>query len=233
MTYGQRFLRLQSQLFSNSIMDILSQVTWKAANFFAGFLSSSVEKQKRRQFVLCLKKLFVSRFENHWYPNSPTRGQAYRCIRINSHSKELIINEALVGAGLTKDLITLPLELTVWIDPNEVSYRIGEDEGSICPLFTVPKDILFPTKTFQTEYSDDMAMNPLATDFIPQTENQSLAEQPGSQPLDLSVAALVPHTTDHTPSRKRRYRSKKSKMLDIALPYPVGKIPISGYIQRH
>ena len=212
-------------------MDILSEVTLKAANFFAGFLKSTVDRQKRGQFVLCLKKQLISRIETHWYPDNPTRGQAYRCIRLNSHSKEPIINEALIETGLTKDLITLPLELTVWIDPNEVCYRFGEDEGSVCPLFTVHKDSASPSKTYKTE-----CMNPLAADFIPQSKYQVLLQQPRSPPLDPLAAVFIPQPVtsfrkraDHTRSRKRRYRSKKSKIPKFPLPYP--DPAFSGYIK--
>lgn len=47
-----------------------------------------------------------------------------------------IIGRAAGRIGLTSDELfsLLPRELTMWVDPYEVSYRIGED-GSICVLY--------------------------------------------------------------------------------------------------
>ncbi|KTF84783.1 hypothetical protein cypCar_00050005 [Cyprinus carpio] len=53
-----------------------------------------------------------------------------------------LIGKAACTIGLTKEQLfsLLPSELTMWIDPYEVSYRIGED-GSICVLYeSTPPD---------------------------------------------------------------------------------------------
>lgn len=39
-----------------------------------------------------------------------------------------------IGLSIEKLFSLLPSELTMWVDPYEVSYRIGED-GSICVLY--------------------------------------------------------------------------------------------------
>ncbi|KAF4790022.1 BTG anti-proliferation factor 2 [Turdus rufiventris] len=43
-----------------------------------------------------------------------------------------------VGLSLERLLQLLPRELTLWVDPYEVSYRIGDDGGSICVLYQAP-----------------------------------------------------------------------------------------------
>ncbi|XP_041748893.1 protein BTG1 isoform X2 [Coregonus clupeaformis] len=76
-------------------------------------------------------------YKHHWFPNAPCRGSAYRCIRINeNHKMDPVIGEAAGTIGLTREQLfsLLPSELTMWVDPYEVSYRIGED-GSICVLY--------------------------------------------------------------------------------------------------
>lgn len=47
-----------------------------------------------------------------------------------------LIGKAASAVGLTQEQLfsSLPIELTLWVDPSEVSYRIGED-GSICSLY--------------------------------------------------------------------------------------------------
>lgn len=72
----------------------------------------------------------------NWFPERPTRGSGYRCLRIN-HKMDPLIARAARGVGIDDSLLLrsmFPHELTLWIDPREVSYRIGEN-GSICVLY--------------------------------------------------------------------------------------------------
>ena len=113
----------------------MRRATGVAANFISRFISSQVNELKRHDFIVCLEQLLASRLEDHWYPEDVRRGQAYRCIRLNPWSnKEALIETAVIVAGLTYSDIQLPLELTVWIDPDAVAYRFGENEGSHCTL---------------------------------------------------------------------------------------------------
>lgn len=74
-------------------------------------------------------------YKHHWFPEKPFKGSGYRCIRIN-HKMDPIISKAAshIGLSLSQLYQLLPSELTLWVDPYEVSYRIGED-GSICVLY--------------------------------------------------------------------------------------------------
>lgn len=74
-------------------------------------------------------------YKHHWFPEKPFKGSGYRCIRIN-HKMDPIISKAAsqIGLSLPQLYQLLPSELTLWVDPYEVSYRIGED-GSICVLY--------------------------------------------------------------------------------------------------
>lgn len=99
------------------------------------FLSRMLETRNLPvQFVNVFKKrleeLLLSRFENHWDTSNPSKGSAYRCIRINGRL-DPVIRDAAKVTGLSDISTYLPAEFTMWIDPREVSYRFGE-EGSIC-----------------------------------------------------------------------------------------------------
>lgn len=63
-------------------------------------------------------------------------GSAFRCIRINGDTPEPLLEKAALGCGLKERTLRklLPAELTLWIDPQSVSYRIGEN-GSISGLY--------------------------------------------------------------------------------------------------
>lgn len=90
-------------------------------------------------------------YKDFWFPDSPNRGSAYRCIRINKDKMDPIIAKAAASCGLSCNLIRtyLPDELTLWVDPAEVSYRIGEEDGSICVLYEGP---LVTTATVPARY---------------------------------------------------------------------------------
>nr|XP_014432997.1 protein BTG1 [Pelodiscus sinensis] len=77
----------------------------------------------------------VEHYKHHWFPEKPCKGSGYRCIRIN-HKMDPLIGQAAQRIGLSSQELfrLLPSELTLWVDPYEVSYRIGED-GSICVLY--------------------------------------------------------------------------------------------------
>lgn len=74
-------------------------------------------------------------YEDHWFPEQPIKGSGYRCIRNNGKVDPILARTGQIMGIAAQFLYTLfPHELTMWIDPNEVSYRIGE-HGSICILF--------------------------------------------------------------------------------------------------
>lgn len=94
-------------------------------------LSDSQLDRFRNAVVEVLRR----RYRDHWFPEKPYKGCGYRCIRINGKLDPVIV-QASESCGLSPQLIrsTFPSELTMWIDPLEVSYRIGEN-GSICVLY--------------------------------------------------------------------------------------------------
>jgi protein Tob/BTG len=100
-----------------------------------------------------LTELLHKKYINHWNPENPKKGSGYRCIRINNTMDPLIKKAAkLTAIPLSLIKRSLPLQLTIWIDPKTVDYRIGEN-GSIGNLFTyyhgirewLPEDEIYMT----------------------------------------------------------------------------------------
>jgi len=111
-----------------------------AANFLVhlirlGRRNPSVNEQQLEKFKAAVVEVLRRRYRDHWFPEKPFKGSGYRCIRING-KMDPVIAQAAETCGLAANLIhsTFPSELTMWIDPLEVSYRIGEN-GSICVLY--------------------------------------------------------------------------------------------------
>jgi hypothetical protein len=96
---------------------------------------ANLSEPQLERFRNAVVEVLRRRYRDHWFPEKPYKGSGYRCIRINGKLDPVIV-QAGESCGLSPQLIrsTFPSELTMWIDPLEVSYRIGEN-GSICVLY--------------------------------------------------------------------------------------------------
>jgi len=93
------------------------------------------------RFKVAIVEVLRRRYRDHWFPDKPCKGSGYRCIRINGKIDPVIAQAAeIVGMPTNTIHQTFPSELTMWIDPLEVSYRIGEN-GSICILYEFKENV--------------------------------------------------------------------------------------------
>lgn len=109
-----------------------------ASNFLVHLIRlgrRNINENQLEKFRNALVEALRRRYRDHWFPEKPFKGSGYRCIRING-KMDPVISQAGESCGLSPQLIhsIFPSELTMWIDPLEVSYRIGEN-GSICVLY--------------------------------------------------------------------------------------------------
>lgn len=114
-----------------------------AVNFLSNLMRcKSATTEQLELFRQSLSARFTSRFTDHWFPDKPLRGNGYRCVRIVSNRMDKLVAAAGADAGLTETYLisALPQELSVWIDPNEVSYRIGED-GSVGVIYNAEDEL--------------------------------------------------------------------------------------------
>ena len=137
------------------------------ANFLVHLvrLGSTISEAKLNEFKSSLVEVLRRRYRDHWFPEKPFKGSGYRCIR-NNGRMDPVIAQACEVCGLDPQVIhaTFPSELTLWIDPLEVSYRIGEN-GSICILyqFTGLNEPWKPnnTKSFFSSEATTTSLDPL------------------------------------------------------------------------
>jgi len=127
------------------------------------------------KFKVAIVEVLRRRYRDHWFPDKPCKGSGYRCIRINGKIDPIIAQAAeIVGMPTNTIHQTFPSELTMWIDPLEVSYRIGEN-GSICILYefkeTVDNVAWKPTSTSSSTATS--SSKPVST-----TSNSSVSSSP-------------------------------------------------------
>ena len=120
-----------------------------ASNFLVHLIKlgrRNINENQLEKFRLALVEVLRRRYRDHWFPEMPFKGSGYRCIRING-KMDPVIAQAGESCGLSAALVhsTFPSELTMWIDPLEVSYRIGEN-GSICVLYEYREGVNGPWK---------------------------------------------------------------------------------------
>lgn len=108
-----------------------------ALNFVISYLYSKLPRRRVDMFGEELEKAVRKKFEGHWYPEKPFKGSAFRCIKVSGQKVDPVMETAAAMSGLDIDEVkdNLPMDLSVWIDPNEVSYRIGE-KGAVKLLYS-------------------------------------------------------------------------------------------------
>lgn len=110
---------------------------------------------------------------------APSEGSGFRCIRINGETCEPLIEKAATNCGLSNSTIRrlLPAELTLWIDPYTVCYRIGEN-GSISVLYdgsrSSPSDLESSGSENCCEISPEI--NKLVMDFYEKSNNSIITK---------------------------------------------------------
>ncbi|XP_023286717.1 maternal B9.10 protein-like isoform X1 [Seriola lalandi dorsalis] len=107
-----------------------------AAVFFVARLVKRygcLDNDSRERFAAALTSVLFESYKNHWYPNAPTKGQAYRCLRMNRvQLQDPVLQQACERSEVSYEDLGIPREVTVWVDPGEVSCRYGEHSTPFC-----------------------------------------------------------------------------------------------------
>ncbi|XP_042327506.1 protein BTG4 isoform X2 [Sceloporus undulatus] len=95
---------------------------------------NKLSKHQVEMFAAKLMTILFEKYKNHWYPDNPSKGQAYRCIRINRFQlTDPLLDQACAESNVDFYSLGLPKEMTIWVDPFHVCCRYGENN----PPFTV------------------------------------------------------------------------------------------------
>ena len=128
---------------TTTIINNMHEEIQVALNFLISFLYNKLPRRRVNQFGEELELILKKRFIDHWYPLEPSKGSAYRCIHCNPQLDSSLFREAAQKSGLNLQDVqqNFPNELSIWIDPGEVSYRINE-KGPVNILFSLNKQRL-------------------------------------------------------------------------------------------
>ena len=97
-----------------------------AISFLMSYLYNKLPRRRVDLFSAELTRRLKEKFEGHWYPERPSKGSGYRCLLIGDDLDPILVNAANdSGLSMEEIRISLPEKLMMWIDPDEVSYRIG------------------------------------------------------------------------------------------------------------
>jgi len=132
-----------------------------AIDFLMNLLKTKL-KDVRALDVFCgtLYTILQREYNGHWFPENSMLGNAYRSIHTQVDFMDPRIREACFCSGLEEHVVAaaLPVVLTIWIDPREVSYRFGRD-GSIC------NNVIFPSIVPMASGIPDMMRSPHSSPY--------------------------------------------------------------------
>jgi len=87
----------------------------------------SIKEDSLDNFRTKLEETLLERYQGHWYPDKPIKGQAYRSLEFNQENDycDLIVSQICNDLGFAPNLLGIRHDLTLWIDPYEVTIRLG------------------------------------------------------------------------------------------------------------
>ena len=94
-----------------------------------------INRDQLEWFQLALVQIMRRRYHDRWHTDNPLKGNGYRAIRLNGvKPMDPVIRQAGEICGFSTDFMysAFPSDLTIWVDPKEVSFRLGGYLG--CPV---------------------------------------------------------------------------------------------------
>ncbi|XP_076866317.1 protein Tob2 [Brachyhypopomus gauderio] len=204
-----------------------------ALNFIVSYLYNKLPRRRADLFGEELERILVSRFEGHWYPEAPLRGSAFRCLHLGV-PRDPVVDLAARRSGLDTEEVraNVPPELSIWIDPYEVSYQIGE-KGAVKVLYMEdppgiggevgPPEGVGLSKDVDLDEGKSLGFNPDAQVFVPIGGQVSPVVLPSlaSSPTPL-CQGLFNYAGPSTPTNPAVHSSNASSPSppSAGLPYP-------------
>ncbi|XP_056141438.1 protein BTG4 [Lampris incognitus] len=161
-----------------------------------------LDNDSRDRFAGALTSTLFESYKNHWDPLTPSKGQAYRCLRMNRvQLRDPVLEEACVKSAVRYEDLGLPRELTVWVDPGEVSCRYGEHSAPFCVSIVDSDSCRRRDREFSRRIQD--AVERASTDIqsgasSDDDEDTSVSSSGSSLPAPCPAPAPVPNPEPKT-----------------------------------
>lgn len=170
-----------------------------ALNFLISFLYNKLPRRRVNNFGEELESALRVKFEGHWYPEKPFKGSAFRCLKTTPPLDPVFgIAARESGMDLSDIQENLPSELSIWVDPGEVSYRMSE-KGPVKILYS-DSDRISDQENSEREVI--RTFNPEAQCFKPEafkpldlmaSHFNSMSIAPGAKSGHMAAVPAVPH----------------------------------------
>lgn len=140
-----------------------------AVDFILTFLQY-LPPEKLEELAHELTEILRQRYTGHWYPDRPNKGNGYRCINVNQSVLDPTLQQAVRQCQLSANTVSrnLPENLSLWVDPHEVSYRYG-DRGPVDVLYRADRH---SPAAYDLSSSWDNYASQGYTDFVDQQYHQ-------------------------------------------------------------
>lgn len=172
-----------------------------ATGFLAGLIASKVPGHFLECFKSIVSGFMTKRYQDHWHPKYPHRGSAYRSITVHYNRIDPLVFASLVAAYIkafnlsedrTEDMKKaearaqeigkyFPQELALWVDPMDVSYRIG-DNGSIGVVYSGQSTPITSDSESDTSMTSSAQSSPCSSPVGSPPHPSALGYQPSAHP---------------------------------------------------
>ncbi|TRY85016.1 hypothetical protein DNTS_016187 [Danionella cerebrum] len=153
-----------------------------ALNFIISYLYNKLPRRRVNIFGDELERQLLGKYEGHWYPEKPFRGSGFRCIHVGE-KVDPVIEEAARESGLDINDVrsNMPQDLSVWIDPFEVSYQIGE-KGAVKVLYMEENSSELDKEIRNSFNPEAQVFMPISDSLGASSESSSPSPPPFPQP---------------------------------------------------
>lgn len=101
-----------------------------AVELVMSYLYNKLPRRRVDMFGDELARHLLSKFSSQWYPDRPFKGSTFRCLKVNN-DPAIVAAATTSGLDLTELLACLPVDLSIWVDPGEVSYQFQGSSVSV------------------------------------------------------------------------------------------------------
>jgi protein Tob/BTG len=112
-----------------------------AANFLVHLMGDNLKMKDKERFRKSLIQVLHRRYRDHWMPDRPIKGSGFRVIRIREGYFDMCLGRACAEAYIPTANVrkALPPNIMLYIDPFEVTYRLG-DFGCEVVIYSYKED---------------------------------------------------------------------------------------------